>query len=171
MKKTAVSFLLAAMAALLVAGVALAAGATNGDDTLYGTSGNDVIGGAGGNDRILGYAGDDKLYGATGNDVVYAGEGADIVYGGADDDRIFGDAGADKMYGNAGIDRIYGGGGNDVIKSGGDGKRDLVYCGYGPNDTVDLRDGSGVVDRYAVDCEKVIGDPKNGDNPTLRSIN
>jgi len=172
MRKTAIAFLVSALAALLVAGAAVAATqATEGNDTLYGGSGDDAIGGLGGDDRIFGYAGDDKLYGGAGADLLYGGDGTDTIFGGEGNDRVFGQAGADTLRGNGGNDRIYGAGGSDVIRSGGDGKVDLVYCGYG-EDTVILRDDTiKRVDRYAEDCEKVIGDPKRGDNPTLRSFN
>lgn len=93
------------------------AGATEGDDQLYGGGGNDLIGGL---------AGSDLLYGGAGNDHLQGGAGSDRLFGGDDNDTLDGGEGNDVLDGGAGDDRLIGGGGIDVFRYG---------TGYG-NDTI-----------------------------------
>lgn len=93
------------------------AGATDGNDQLYGGSGNDLIDGL---------AGDDLLFGSAGNDVVQGGSGNDRLVGGDGNDTLDGGTGNDVLDGGTGDDRLIGGGGSDVFRYG---------IGYG-NDTI-----------------------------------
>jgi Ca2+-binding RTX toxin-like protein len=80
------------------------AGATEGDDTLFGTPGVDQLSALGGNDEVYGYDGDDVIDGGNGNDKLFGGAGADNIQGGAGDDVLDGGAGADRLDGGAGVD-------------------------------------------------------------------
>jgi serralysin len=60
----------------------VAAGPTEGNDTLVGTASNETINGLGGNDTISGLAGNDTLIGGLGNDTLDGGAGNDVLTGG-----------------------------------------------------------------------------------------
>ena len=66
-------------------------GATEGDDTLYGSAEGDVLSGLAGDDSLYGLDGDDTLDGGTGNDRLDGGTGNDIyLFGtGSGQDTIY----------------------------------------------------------------------------------
>ncbi|MGI0117605.1 calcium-binding protein [Zooshikella sp. RANM57] len=58
--------------------LAVATGASDGDDQVNGNSQNDMLFGLDGNDTLSGHAGDDELIGGRGNDYLKGGSGSDI---------------------------------------------------------------------------------------------
>ena len=79
-----------------------------GDVTLTGDANDNVITGSTGNDTLSGLGGNDTLSGLAGNDFLIGGLGNDILNGGDDNDTfnyLMGD-GADTVNGGAGIDRL-----------------------------------------------------------------
>jgi Ca2+-binding RTX toxin-like protein len=123
---------------------------TNRADVLTGTPWVDVIRGLGGDDRIDAGADADHVDGGGGNDTIDAGKGANVVSGGPGDDVISGGRGNDEIRGGPGRDRISSGLGMDAVDVE-DGRRDVVDCGAGPND-------SAVADVFDVlqGCEHVV---------------
>jgi Ca2+-binding RTX toxin-like protein len=111
-------------------------GATNGNDTLFGTNaddfidgldGNDTLQSGPGNDTLQGGLGNDLLFGQTGNDLLLGGdgldelqggEGNDTLEGGIGNDRLFGQDNDDHLMGNEGNDSLSGGKGNDLLEGG-----------------------------------------------------
>lgn len=111
------SFIAAAMIAVLLAPVAVGAQAQPTCDgrvaTIVGTPGDDVLVGTQGDDVIVGLGGDDTIRGRRGNDIICGGDGNDLLRGNLDNDRVFGDAGDDRIIGNRGNDFLRGGQGID----------------------------------------------------------
>jgi hypothetical protein len=100
----------------------VAAGTTDGNDTLDGGEGNDTLYGAGGRDKLTGGAGNDRLFGGDGND------------------RLTGGAGNDRLTGGKGTNAYSAGAGKDTV-SARNRKRETVDCGSGKDSaTVDKRD-------------------------------
>jgi Ca2+-binding RTX toxin-like protein len=166
--RTALMFVVMAVALVVGSGVALAAvircdgGVCEGTkerDKLNGSDARDVMYGFRANDRLRGNGGEDRMFGGSGRDLLRGGHGDDDLYGGPDNDDFFGDAGADffsgdrgrdRMAGGPGRDRLYGELDDDVIASQ-DGVFDVVDCGPGNYDAV-------VIDRgldNVRDCENV----------------
>ena len=116
---------IATLAALAVAGVAIAAApmstgakltvtppayyvGTARSDTLYGTPDNDVLLGRAGNDTVYALPGNDVADGGIGNDRLYGGTGKDVVRGGAGNDRLFTrDGQRDVVNGGPGFDEAW----------------------------------------------------------------
>ena len=132
--------------------VAVAADASDGDDTLSMLPGADqqrppaagtgapvdssipftidvTLRGGTGNDVIQSGAGNDTLYGDGDNDRLQGGPGNDHLWGGAGVDTLNGEAGNDDLHGEDGSDQLQGGPGNDVADGGPDA--DLVQGGPG----------------------------------------
>ncbi|MEA2352917.1 MAG: hypothetical protein QOJ14_1331, partial [Thermoleophilaceae bacterium] len=156
------------------------AGATNGDDVLYGDALPNVICGLLGNDAIYGLARADTLWGdrcndktkaalfaaqvfPDGNDRLFGGGGADTLYGAGGNDTLTGGKGGDSLFGGGGKDKLIGGGGPDKLVGGGGVN---TYRGGAGNDTVKAANGkkenvscgAGKKDRATVDkADKVTG--------------
>jgi Ca2+-binding RTX toxin-like protein len=134
-------FLLAALAALSVTGIAVASESV----VIRGTSGNDVLTGSPGDDRIFARAGDDQIAALEGNDRVFGSWGADSIDLGSGNDFARGGPGPDKIDGALGNDIIHGGRGADQLQGGEaddrlfmlarDHQADVADCGPG-NDKV-----------------------------------
>ncbi|HEX3041745.1 MAG TPA: calcium-binding protein [Solirubrobacterales bacterium] len=155
---------LAALAALLIVGTALAAAPE--DDVrchgrkaeIVGTDGNDVIRGTPERDVIAGGKGDDVIFGSLGNDLICGGPGTDQLHGGRGNDEVYGDAGdEDQVSGALGDDKVVGGPGardevaGDLgidIVNGGPGDEDLVHGDYG-YDRMSGGAGSGDIASFA----------------------
>ena len=112
--------------------------AVSGNDTITGGAGNDHIYGSAsgvaagttdGADSIDAGTGLDYVNGNAGADTIHGGDGPDRLYGGQDDDQVYGDAGDDHINGNKGNDTLDGGDGNDQVFGGQD--NDLVVGGSG----------------------------------------
>ncbi|HET9197744.1 MAG TPA: calcium-binding protein, partial [Solirubrobacterales bacterium] len=139
---------LAALAALLIVGTAVAAPegedvprchgrqaqivGTDGDDTIRGTPTRDVIWGGEGDDVVFSSLGNDLICGGPGTDEMHGGRGNDVVDGGAgDEDQVNGNLGDDKIIGGPGArDEVAGDLGIDIV-NGGPGAEDLVHGDYG----------------------------------------
>jgi len=140
---------LAALAALLIVGTALAAAPEEEDvprchgrqAEIVGTDGDDLIRGTPERDVIQAGKGDDVIFSSLGNDLICGGPGTDEMHGGRGNDEVFGDAGdEDQVNGNLGDDKIVGGPGDrdevagdlgiDIV-NGGPGDEDLVHGDYG----------------------------------------
>jgi hypothetical protein len=102
---------LAVVSALVVAGVASAAGqqaaptCLEARGTIVGTAGNDALVGTSGQDVIVALQGNDTIDGGLGDDLICAGDG---------DDVLVGNNGGDGLVGGLGNDRLDGGAGDDV---------------------------------------------------------
>lgn len=145
MRRPVLLFVLVFVSTLMVASVAFAAtrhcnggecSGTNGSDKIVGSPQAETIHGANGDDALLGRAGDDRLFGGKGND------------------RVNGEEGNDNVKGSSGADTVKGGPGNDLVRGGdhesaNDGKRDVLDCGEGDEDTVEFVPGQDVT----IDCE------------------
>lgn len=77
-------------------------GASNGDDTLYGTGQHNWMEGLAGSDMLYGKAGNDYLRGGAGNDFLYGELGDDTLEGGTGNDRLEGGRGSDTYVFNLG---------------------------------------------------------------------
>ncbi|HSS43202.1 MAG TPA: calcium-binding protein [Solirubrobacterales bacterium] len=156
---------LAALAALLIVGTALAAAPEEEDvrchgrrAEIVGTDGNDVIRGTPERDVIAGGKGDDVIFGSLGNDLICGGPGTDQLHGGRGNDEVYGDAGdEDQVSGALGDDKVVGGPGardevaGDLgidIVNGGPGDEDLVHGDYG-YDRMSGGAGSGDIASFA----------------------
>jgi Ca2+-binding RTX toxin-like protein len=164
-------------------GVTLSPGATNGDDTLYGTSTNDTIHAGGGHDTLKGFGGADTLDGGPGIDTVFYGDsnvgvGINLLlgvgfFGSAEDDRLMrienvygsyyddvltGSGETNDLYGLSGNDDLYGLDGNDGL-AGGDGN-DILEGGRG----ADYLEGGAGLDTASYDDSStaVNADLRNG---------
>jgi peptidoglycan/xylan/chitin deacetylase (PgdA/CDA1 family) len=140
--------MVAALVALLAAGLALPSASASydpmcqgrpitiigdaSDNVLIGTPGPDVIDGFGGNDTIDGGGGDDVICGGPGDDHITGGTGADSIDGGSGNDTIRGGPGADSVAGGPDDDVIKGGARGDVLY-GGEGD-DVIHGGSGHDD-------------------------------------
>ena len=146
----------------------LSPGATNGDDTLYGTSANDSIHAGHGHDVLKGFGGADVLDGGTGIDTVFYGDSTVGVAvnlatgyghgGSAEGDRLFrienvyGSYYNDTLIGNDASNELYGLDGNDVLKGGGGadglagGSGDDILKGGGGADYLEGGAGSDTAD-------------------------
>jgi Ca2+-binding RTX toxin-like protein len=156
---------LAALAALLIVGTALAAAPEEEDmrchgrkAEIVGTDGNDVIRGTPERDVIAGGKGDDVIFGSLGNDLICGGPGTDQLHGGRGNDEVYGDAGdGDQVSGALGDDKVVGGPGDqdevagdlgiDIV-NGGPGDEDLVHGDYG-YDRMSGGAGSGDIASFA----------------------
>ncbi len=99
-------FSFAATGSQVLSGYTIAAGATDGADTLTGVATNNWMTGGGGDDVITGGAAQDILSGGDGADALYGGSSTDFLYGGAGDDVIDGGGSADQIFGGAGTDIV-----------------------------------------------------------------
>jgi len=99
-------FSFAATGSQVLSGYTIAAGATDGADTLTGVATNNWMTGGGGDDVITGGAAQDILSGGDGADTLYGGSSTDFLYGGAGDDVIDGGGSADQIFGGAGTDIV-----------------------------------------------------------------
>jgi Ca2+-binding RTX toxin-like protein len=94
------------------------AGATGGDNIIFGGSADDTVVGNTGNDYILGYAGNDQIDGLEGDDTLGGNQGNDTILGGPGKDYIAGGKGNDQLTGERGDDTITGDLGNDTLLGG-----------------------------------------------------
>jgi Ca2+-binding RTX toxin-like protein len=90
----------------VLSGYTIAAGATDGADTLTGVATSNWMTGGGGDDVITGGAVQDILSGGDGADSLYGGGSTDYLYGGAGDDVIDGGGGGDQIFGGSGTDIV-----------------------------------------------------------------
>jgi hypothetical protein len=139
------ALVVAAVAALLVCGVAAAAvwAATDAESEpstssglIRGTKKSDRLTGTDRADRIFGLAGDDWLRGLGGKDLLDGGRGSDTISGGAGNDRVLAR----------------------------DGARDKVFCGFGKDVVV-----ADALDRAYADCETVLRPSKPPPPPETRT--
>ncbi|MGI9624383.1 MAG: calcium-binding protein [Acidimicrobiales bacterium] len=112
---------------------------TAGDDVIIGTPGPDTIRGLGGADKICSRGGNDNVEGGGGADMIDTGGGNDLAEGGKGNDTIRGGKGNDRLEGNGGRDTVNGGRGKDQLFGG--AKVDTLR-GQGGNDTI--RGGRGI---------------------------
>lgn len=107
----------------------ITAGASGGDDVIYGGTGNDTIyGDAYHQIDSTSHGGDDTIYGGAGNDTIYG----DAI-------NIQGQGGNDTIDGGSGADRIYAGSGDDVIMFD---QYDTIISGGTGDDTLTLQDST-----------------------------
>ncbi len=106
-----------------------------GDHILYGGKGDDSLIGNDKMDILIGGAGDDTLDGKEGNDILGGNDGNDTLNGGK---------GNDYLHGGEGDDTLDGGTGRDVL-IGGIGKDNYEFSENFGHDTIDDRDGQGVI--------------------------
>lgn len=118
--------------------VIVAAGPTNGDDSLVGGAGADTIAALGGDDTVRGAGGNDSLSGDAGSDQLFGDAGDDTLVGGDDGDTLNGGAGNDQLFSGQGDDRADGGDNHDLIRTG--GGKDTLIGGNG-NDTLGASNG------------------------------
>ncbi len=125
--------------AMLVSG----AGATSGDDRLFGDDEDNVIQGLAGADVIFGDAGNDTLSGDEGNDQLDGGPGDDDISGGSENDTLNGGKGEDTLNGDGGNDTLIGGDDDDILNGGsgndtliGDDGDDILHGGAGDDNLV-----------------------------------
>jgi Ca2+-binding RTX toxin-like protein len=150
--------LLAAAAAIAVAGHASNAATavqarliigTEKADQLVGTRRPDTIRGRGGEDKLVGRARGDRLSGGRGFDTIRGGHGADFLHGGPDGGNLVGGPGRDRFNMTPDGAQLRGGG-DEVIRAR-DGRPDAINCGHG--------DDVAYVDRVedgVYDCERVV---------------
>ena len=112
------------------------AGATEGDDVLYGFYANDAIDGLGGNDRLIGLGGNDRLLG---------GDGYDTLHGASGDDTLSAGPGGGELIGGLGDDiYLFDRGDGDVAIDQGAYEYDFDGFHAGTGDTDIIRFGAGI---------------------------
>jgi Ca2+-binding RTX toxin-like protein len=80
----------------------------------------------------------DNMWGKDGDDTLRAYRGIDVLAGGIGDDTLYGGPGDDQMFGDDGSDNIDGGDGDDFIDARDNGTTDVISCGGGDGDWVQI---------------------------------
>ena len=132
MRKITTLLMSGALILVLAASVAYAATiqCKSGPGDCNGTKAADIISGTKGKDRMHGFQRGDEMSGRAGQDKLSGGPGSDTITPGA------------------GRDRVFAGRGNDTIDAR-DGRRDVLVCGKGQRDVVEVDE----VDSVGTTCE------------------